>query len=708
MPPCLRGEKIHRMKRPNLQPDIDSLRDEIRRHEYRYYVLDDPEISDAEFDRLMNELKKLEAAHPELITPDSPTQRVGGKPREGFVKVAHSAPMLSLDNAYSEEELRDWERRVHELSGRKDIEYVCELKLDGMSLALRYEEGKLVRGITRGDGSTGEDVTSNVRTVRSVPLSISHAQLKKAGIPLDFEVRGEMLMPIASFKKMNEERAKQELSQFANPRNATAGTVRQLEPSITAQRRLDYFAYMLIASSSGRTGEDPRRSTNSGAGGTGVPARAATVFPNHWQTLNALDDAGFKVNPRRALATNFEEILEFINQWEEKRETLPYEIDGVVMKVNSTALQRELGFTGKAPRWAIAYKYAARGGLTQIENIHVQVGRTGKLTPVAELKPVPIGGTTVSRATLHNMDEIERLGVKIGDWVEVERGGDVIPKVTRVVDDKDHPRGHKTFHMPEKCPVCGGHVVRAEGEADHRCVNQKCPAKLRETILHFASRGVMNIDGMGDALVTQLTERGTVKDVADIYKLTKADLLKLERMGEKSAENVLREIDNSKKLPLERVIYGLGIRFVGERTAQFLAEHFGDIGALEKAGEEELQQVEEVGPRIAKSIVEFFAEPRNRELIEELRAAGLTLKGKKKERGTKLAGKTFVLTGTLATYTRDEAKKLIEDAGGKVAGSVSKKTDYVVAGADAGSKLDKAKELEVPVVDEKGMEALLK
>jgi DNA ligase (NAD+) len=681
------------MKAAGKDANIESLRDEIRRHEYRYYVLDDPEISDAEFDRLMNELKKLEAAHPELITPDSPTQRVGGKPREGFVKVAHSAPMLSLDNAYSEEELRDWERRVHELSGRNDIEYVCELKLDGMSLALRYEDGKLVRGITRGDGSTGEDVTSNVRTVRSVPLSISRDQLKKAGIPLDFEVRGEMLMPIASFKKMNEERAKQELSQFANPRNATAGTVRQLEPSITAQRRLDYFAYMLIAGPSD-------------FGGTGAPARA--IFPNHWQTLNALDDAGFKVNPRRALATNFDEILEFIKQWEEKRETLPYEIDGVVIKVNSTALQRELGFTGKAPRWAIAYKYAARGGITQIENIHVQVGRTGKLTPVAELKPVPIGGTTVSRATLHNMDEIERLGVKIGDWVEVERGGDVIPKVTRVVDDKDHPRGHKSFHMPENCPVCSGHVVRAEGEADHRCVNQKCPAKLRETILHFASRGVMNIDGMGDALVTQLTERGAVKDIADIYKLTKTQLLSLERMGEKSADNILREIENSKKLPLERVIYGLGIRFVGERTAQFLAEHFGDISALEKAGEEELQQVEEVGPRIAKSIVEFFAEPRNRELVDELRAAGLTLKGKKKERGTKLAGKTFVLTGTLTNYARDEAKKLIEDAGGKVAGSVSKKTDYVVAGVDAGSKLDKARELGIAVIDEKGMEKLIR
>src|SRR6266581_3186030 len=686
----------------NVRDEIESLREEIRHHEYRYYVLDDPEISDAEFDRLMNQLKKLEAEQPELITSDSPTQRVGGKPREGFVKVPHSVPMLSLDNAYSEEELRNWERRVHELSGRKDIEYVCELKLDGMSLALRYEGGQLVRGITRGDGNTGEEVTANVRTVRSIPLSISADKLKKASIPADFEVRGEMLMPIASFKRMNEEREKHGLSQFANPRNATAGTVRQLEPSITAQRRLDYFTYMLLRS----TGGDARVSTNREFGGTGVPARSTTIFGNHWQALNALDAAGFKVNPRRALATNFDEVWKFIGEWEEKRETLPYEIDGVVIKVNSTAMQRELGFTGKAPRWAIAYKYAARSGITQIEGIHVQLGRTGKLTPVAELKPVPIGGTTVSRATLHNMDEIERLGVKMGDWVEVERGGDVIPKVTRVLDDKDHARGHKLFHMPEKCPVCGGHVVRAEGEADHRCVNQKCPAKLRETILHFASRGVMNIDGMGDALVNQLTERKMVKDVADIYKLTKADLLKLERMGDKSAQNVLNEIERSKKLPLERMIYGLGIRFVGERTAQFLAEHFGEMDDLVMASEEELQQVEEVGPRIAKSIVEFFAEPKNRELVDELRAAGLTFRGKKKERGTKLTGKTFVLTGTLANYSRDEAKKMIEDAGGKVTGSVSKKTDYVVAGADAGSKLDKARELGVMVVDEKEMETL--
>jgi DNA ligase (NAD+) len=660
---------------------IEALRDQIRHHEYRYFVLDDPEISDAEFDQLMIQLKKLEAEHPELITTDSPTQRVGGKPREGVVKAAHSSPMLSLDNTYSVDELRNWERRVHELTGRKDIDYVCELKLDGMSLALQYENGRLVRGITRGDGIVGEDVTLNVRTVRSIPLSIPKEKLKAAGIPADFEVRGEMLMPLAAFRKMNQQREEQGLSLFANPRNATAGTVRQLEPSITAQRRLDYFAYMLL--------RDGR-----------------TIFDRHWKTLDALDAAGFKVNPSRKLAKNFEDVWAFIEEEETKREKLPYEIDGIVVKVDRTALQEELGYTGKAPRWAIAYKYAARAGITQIEDIRVQVGRTGKLTPVAVLKPVPIGGTTVSRATLHNMDEIERLGVKIGDWVEVERGGDVIPKVNRVLDDKDHPRGHKTFHMPDKCPVCGGQVIRSEGEADHRCVNANCPAKLRETILHFASRGVMNIDGMGEALVNQLTDRGLVNNVADIYKLTKQDLLSLDRMGEKSAQNILREIEASKKLPLERVIYGLGIRFVGERTAQFLAEELGSMDAIMNAGQEELQQVNEVGPRIAESIAEFFQEPRNRELIERLRHAGLTFKGTRKERGTKFAGKTFVLTGTLS-LPRDQVKKTIEAAGGRVSGSVSKKTDYVIAGTDAGSKLDKAKELGVTVIGEKDLANLL-
>ena len=665
----------------DIEKRIETLRDKIRHHEYRYYVIDDPEISDAEFDQLMIQLKKLEDEHPKLITPDSPTQRVGGKPREGVVKAAHSSPMLSLDNTYNVEDLRGWERRVHELSGRNDIDYVCELKLDGMSLALLYENGKLVRGITRGDGTIGEDVTLNVRTVRSIPLSIPKEKLKAAGIPPDFEVRGEMLMPIAAFRKMNQQREEKGLSLFANPRNATAGTVRQLEPSIVAERRLDYFAYMLL--------RDGR-----------------TFIDRQWETLNALNAAGFKVNPSRKLAKSFDEVWKFIEQEETRREKLPYEIDGIVVKVDRTALQDELGYTGKAPRWAIAYKYAARGGITQIEGILWQVGRTGKLTPVAMLKPVPIGGTTVSRATLHNPDEIERLGVRVGDWVEVERGGDVIPKVTRVVDDKDHPRGHKLIHVPDTCPVCGTKVVRTEGEVDYFCVNANCPAKLRETILHFASRGVMNIDGMGEALVNQLTDRGLVKNVADLYKLTEADLLSLERMGEKSAQNVLREIEASKKLPLERVIYGLGIRFVGERTAQFLAEHLGSMNALMKASEEELQEVNEVGPRIAQSIAEFFHEPKNRELVERLRQAGLTFAGTKKERGTKLAGKTFVLTGTL-TRPRDLVKKTIEDAGGRVSGSVSKKTDYVVAGADAGSKLDKAKELGVSVIGEKDLDELL-
>jgi DNA ligase (NAD+) len=559
---------------------------------------------------------------------------------------------------------------------------MCELKLDGMSLALVYSDGRLERGITRGDGNIGEDVTLNVRTVRSIPLSIAKDKLKKAGIPPDFEVRGEILMPTEAFRELNEQRERQGLAVFANPRNFTAGTVRQLDPSITAQRRMDYFAYLLL-----KDGQ--------------------TFLDRQSKAMDAMEAAGFKVNPNRKLAKNLDEVWTFIQSWESRRGSLPYEIDGIVVKVDRTAWQRELGFTGKAPRWAIAYKYAARGAVTQIEDILVQVGRTGKLTPVAALKPVPIGGTTVSRATLHNLDFIEQLGVKIGDWVEVERGGDVIPKVVKVVDDNEHPRGKKEFHMPEHCPVCGGNVVRTEGEADHRCVNANCPAKLQGTILHFASRHVMNIDGLGEVLVNQLTERGLVKNVADLYKLTKDALLTLDRLGEKSAENVLAEIDASKQLPLERVIYGLGIRFVGERTAQFLAEHFGSLDAITKASTEDLEEVNEVGPRIAESIVEFFADEHNRKLVSDLRKAGLTFTGQKKEKGTKLAGKTFVLTGTLARHTRDEAKKMIEDAGGRVSGSVSKKTDYVVAGSDAGSKLDKARELGVSVIGEEELEGLV-
>ncbi|MGA8874906.1 MAG: NAD-dependent DNA ligase LigA, partial [Candidatus Korobacteraceae bacterium] len=484
-----------------------------------------------------------------------------------------------------------------------------------------------------------------------------------------------------SFARMNEEQEQKGLPKFANPRNATAGTVRQLDPRITASRRLDFFAYGLLVD--GRT-----------------------IFDRHSEALKGLQSVGFKVNPNHRLVHSIDEVWTFIGEWEVERATLPYETDGIVVKVDRIALQQELGFTGKAPRWAIAFKYAAHSAETQIEDIVPQVGRTGKLTPVAWLKPVPIGGTTVSRATLHNMDEIERLGVRIGDWVQVERGGDVIPKVVKVLEDK--PRGHKHFHMPERCPVCGGHVVRDEGEADHRCINANCPAKLRETIRHFASRGVLNIEGLGDSLVNQLVEAGMVKNVADLYELTEDQLMKLERMGKKSAQNILDEIEKSKTAPLERVIYGLGIRFVGERTAQFLAEHFGSIDALMKASEEELQEVNEIGPRVSAAIREFFDEPKNVALVERLKKAGLRFTGEKKKRATTLAGKTFVLTGTLAHYSRDEAKKLIEDAGGKVAGSVSKKTDYVVAGEEAGSKLDKARELGVAVIGEKEMEGLVK
>jgi DNA ligase (NAD+) len=674
---------------------IEKLRDEIRYHEHRYYVLDDPEISDAEYDRLMNDLKAMEKEHPELITPESPTQRVGGKPREGFVKVQHSTPMLSLDNAYNEQELRDWARRVEELSGETKIEYVCELKLDGLSMALRYvdakESSQFVQAITRGDGSIGEDVTPNLRTVRSVPLSVPAKLRRQAGLPASFEVRGEVIFPTKSFERMNEDRERQGLSKFANPRNAAAGAVRVLEPNVTAQRRLDFYAYFLLAD-------------------------GKVVFDEQSEALEALSKAGFKVNPNRKVLKTIDDVWNFISKFEEQRDKLPYEIDGIVIKVNRTDLWRRLGFTGKAPRWAIAYKYAARAGVTKIEDILVQVGRTGKLTPVAALAPVSIGGTTVTRATLHNLDEIERLGVKIGDWVTVERGGDVIPKVVKVMEDNDHPRGHTTFKMPERCPVCGGHVVRAEGEADHRCVNANCPAKLRESILHFASRNVMNIEGMGEALVDQLTENKLVRDVADIYSLTEDKLLTLERMGKKSAKNLLEEIENSKKLPLERVIFGLGIRFVGERTAQFLAEHFGSIDALIEAATKnnadeamsELQQVEEIGPRVSAAIREFFEEPKNLQLVERLKKSGLQMKGEKKQRGTQLAGLTFVLTGTLSKYSREEAKKIIEDAGGKVSGSVSKKTNYVVAGEEAGSKLDKALELGVRVIDEAAMEKMLR
>ncbi len=679
----------HAALHPDTLRQAEHLRQQLRRHEHLYYVIDAPEISDAEYDALMNQLKALETALPALVTPDSPTQRVGDRPKEGFAKVAHSRPMLSLDNAYNEEELRDWDRRVHELLGEAaQVDYVCELKLDGLSLALQYAPSEpggpatLVRAITRGDGTVGEDVTTNVRTIKSVPLIVSTESLKAAGLSDGFEVRGEVVMPYAAFLRLNQDREQQGLAPAANPRNAAAGTIRTLEPNIVAQRRLDFYAYFLL-----RDGEE--------------------LLPLQSQSLDALSTAGFRVNPQRKLVSTIDAVLDFIATADAMRDRLTYEIDGVVLKVDSRSQQHRLGFTGRAPRWAIAYKFTARSAVTQVENILIQVGRTGKLTPVAALAPVPIGGTTVARATLHNADEIARLGLLIGDYVLVERGGDVIPKVVQVIADAAHPRGTTAFHFPSECPVCGSTVVRAEGEVDWRCINAECPARLREELLHFAARGVMNIEGLGEAVVVQLLEKGLVRSIADLYSLNEAALLSLERIGEKTAKSLLDQIARSKSAPLSRVLYGLGIRFVGERTAQLLAESFGSIDALMAASSEELERVNEIGPRVAQAIIEFFHEPKNRALVERLRSAGLTFTGERKQTSSQLEGMTFVLTGTLPGLTREEAKSRIEAAGGRVSGSVSKKTHYVIAGEDAGSKLEKARDLKISVLDEDGLLALL-
>ena len=664
-----------------VEKQINALRETLRHHEYLYYVLDAPEVSDAQYDIWMRELRALEDAHPELRMPDSPTQRVGGKPKEGFAKVPHSRPMLSLDNVYDEAELREWDRRVRELAGEEDIAYTCELKLDGLSLALTYENGSLVRGVTRGDGVIGEDVTSNVRTIRSVPLSISDTKLRDSRLPENFEIRGEVVLPLSAFQKLNAEREEQGMAPAANPRNAAAGTLRTLEPNIVAQRRLDFYAYFALN-------------------------EQGYIFSRQSESLDALAAAGFRVNQKRALVHTLDQAWEFISRADGMRDSLQYEIDGVVLKVDSTAVQSQLGFTGRAPRWAIAYKFAARAGTTQVRNIVVQVGRTGKLTPVAELIPVAIGGTTVSRATLHNADEIERLGLKIGDFVTVERGGDVIPKVVEVQREK-RPADARDFSFPAQCPECGSAVVREEGEVDWRCINVNCPARLRESLLHFAARGVMNIEGLGEAVVNQMTERGLVRNLADIYRLDEAVLLSLDLVKHKKAHALLQQIERSKQAPLDRVLLGLGIRFVGERTAQFLADAFGSLDSVMQASAEDLECVQEIGPRISMAIREFFAVPGNRELVEELRAAGLNFFAEKKKTSSKLNGLAFVLTGTLPSLTREEAKKRIEGEGGSVTGSVSKKTNYVIAGADAGSKLDAARKLNVPVLDEPGLMNLL-
>jgi DNA ligase (NAD+) len=661
--------------KPSVTPEkeAEALRETIRHHEKQYYVLDAPEISDAEYDALVRRLQKLEEEHPGIRTPDSPTLRVGGKPREGFQKVPHSSPMLSLDNALDEDELRAFDARVRELLGGASFRYVAELKMDGLSMAARYADGLYRRAVTRGDGTIGEDVTENARTIRSLPLRVAGGNA--------FEVRGEVVMNLTAFERLNSTREEHGLTRFANPRNAAAGSLRVLEPGITASRRLDFYAYFLLDEAGG------------------------PLFQSHWQSLEWMAQRGFKVNPKRHLCTGLEDVLTFCREWEAQREDLPYEIDGVVIKVDSVEQQRRLGFTAKAPRWAIAFKYAARQVETEVTGIAVQVGRTGALTPVAVLEPKIVSGVTVSRATLHNEDEIGRLGLQIGDTVVVERSGDVIPKVVRVKMQGTH---RKPFRMPKECPVCGGKVVREEGEAASRCINLDCPARLKESIGHYSSRGVMNIDGLGEALIDQLVDSGMVKGVADLYDLTAEDLMRLDRMGPKSAANVIRNIDRSRYLPLPRVISALGIRFVGERTAQFLAEQFGSMDKIASASREDLQSAEEVGPKVAESVFVFFREPQNRALIERLKAANLSFEyAMKKKAGGPLAGLTFVLTGALDTLTREDAKQKIESAGGKVAAAVSRKTDYVVAGADAGSKLAKARSLDIPVIDERELLAML-
>ena len=661
-------------KRQSTEKQINSLREEIRRHEDLYYLEENPEISDKEYDELLDKLRELEAEHPELVTPDSPTQRVGGRPAEGFPEFVHRRPMLSLDNSYNIDELRAFDARCRKLADGQSLEYVAELKIDGLSLAVHYDNGVLVRGVTRGDGFRGEDVTSNVRTIRSIPLKLNDRAKKVAN---EIEARGEAYLSRKVFEKINREREESGEPRFANPRNAAAGTLRQLDPAITARRRLEMFAYDVLA------GE-------------------RKAFATHWEALNWLEKAGLRVNPNRALCKSIEEVIDFCDQMEAQREELDYEIDGVVVKVNSTAMQEEFGATGKAPRWAVAYKYAARQATTRVNDILVSVGRTGALTPVAMLEPVPLGGVTVSRSTLHNEDEIERLGLKIGDWVLIERGGDVIPKVLKVIESKRTGK-LKPFKMPTECPVCGGLVSRPEGEAVSRCIAADCPAQLIGRLLHFASRRAMRVEGLGEVLADQLIEKKLVKDVADLYSLTLDDLVSLERMAKKSATNVLDQIEASKARDLSNLIYGLGIRHVGERTAGILAREFGSLEKLARATVEELDAVHEIGLTMAESIHDWFADPGNARLCERLRTAGVRTENAKVARSAApqtLAGKVFVLTGTLPGMSRDEATGLIEARGGRVTSSVSKKTDFVLAGAEPGSKLDKANQLDVKVLDE--------
>jgi len=661
--------------------DIEKLRDEIRHHDELYYVGNAPEISDREYDLLMEKLQKLEEENPELITFDSPTQRVGGRPAEGFPEVVHTRQMLSLDNSYNIDELRAFDERCQRLAEGRKLEYVAELKIDGLSLSLQYEDGLLVRGVTRGDGRIGEDVTQNARTIRSVPLRL-RSQAKR--IDSNLEVRGEVYIPRDVFERTNAEREELGEPRYMNPRNAASGAIRQLDPRLVARRKLDMFAYDLLVN-------------------------VRKPFPTHWEALDWLDAAGFRVNPHRKLCQTIDEVIDFANEKEALRDDLGYEIDGLVVKVNSTALQDEFGATSKAPRWAIAYKYPARQASTQVRDIFVSVGRTGAITPVALLEPVVLGGTTVARATLHNEDEIRRLDVKIGDWVMIEKSGEVIPKVLSVVTSK-RTGEEKDFVPPENCPVCGGLISRPEGEVVARCVAADCTAQLMGRLLHFASRRAMRIEGLGDVLAEQLVAANHVKDVGDLYSLTLDQVAGLPRMAKKSASNLLAQIEASKSRDLSNLIYALGVRHVGERTAGILAHELGSLEKLMEASVEELDAIPEIGLTVAESVRDWFDDEGNRALCDRLRAVGIRTEAERRssaQADERFEGKQFVLTGTLSTFTRDEARALIEARGGRVNSSVSKKTDYVVAGEAAGSKIDKAQSLGVTVIDEDEFKGML-
>jgi len=677
------------------QERADALRELLHHHAHRYYVLDDPELPDAEYDKLFRELQELEAAHPELLTPDSPTRRVGAKALEGFAKVRHKVPMLSIRTETDIEAsgARNFDARVRRelglAEGAPPIEYVTELKFDGLALNLRYEHGVLVQAATRGDGEIGEDVTQNIRTIGQIPLRLP------ADAPPVLEVRGEVYMRRDDFERLNEQQrekiakgAKGEKT-FVNPRNAAAGAVRQLDPAIARQRPLSFFAY--------------------GFGELSPPEQGGPAFQTHFESLLALRSWGFPMSDRTQVATGADELVAFHRAVGSERDALPFDIDGVVYKVNSLALQRQLGFVSREPRWAVAHKYPAQEQITTVESIDVYVGRTGKLTPVARLQPVFVGGVTVTNATLHNEDEARRKDVRVGDTVIVRRAGDVIPEVVAVVPEK---RLHESqvFTMPRKCPVCGSEAVREEGEADYRCTGGLfCGAQRKQAILHFAQRRALDIEGLGEKLVDQMVDGNVIKTLPDLYRLGLVALSSLERMADKSAQNVLAALEKSKQTTLPRFLYGLGIRHVGETTAKDLARHFGKLDAIMDASVEQLLEVPDVGPVVAESVHTFFGQPHNREVVEQLRACGVTWEESEPQaRAPKpLSGKTVVLTGTLPTLTREDAKEMLEAAGAKVAGSVSKKTSYVVAGAEAGSKLDKARELGVPVLDENGLKELL-